>query len=84
MKKRLDDKVVRTFRAHGQVLKEEKYPGHLVLIQEATSIGREGSYKCPRVYMAGKRMRACMWRGGRGCIALGVVALIVRCLWGLL
>lgn len=54
MKKLPRDKVVRTFRAYGQVLKEEKYPRRLVLIQEATSVGREGSYKCPRIYMAGK------------------------------
>jgi len=60
MKKQPRDKVVRTFRAHGQVLKEEKYPGYLVLIQEATSVAREGSYECARIYMPRKWMRTSM------------------------
>lgn len=63
MKKQPRDKVWRTFRAYGQVLKEEKNTGSLVLIHEATSVAREGPYKCARIYMSGKRMRTCM-RGG--------------------
>ena len=55
------DKVARTFRAYGQILKEEKYPGYLVLIQKATSVARERSYKCACIYMPGKRMRKCVW-----------------------